>query len=86
MRSCSLGCAFAYTILTLCLLSLHEDDSKLAQAIGSDRKGRVSLALYLASLAFAFVVPWISVVLFVTVAVIWFVLDRRVARVVADGS
>ena len=80
-----LGCAFAYTILTLVPARLHEDDSKLAQAIGNDRKGRVSLALYVVSLAFAFVVPWVSVALFVSVAVIWFVPDRGSARVVATG-
>jgi uncharacterized membrane protein len=79
-----LGCAVAYTILTRHLLALHEDDSKLAQAIGSDRKGKVSLALYVVAFAFAFVVPWISVALFVFVAVIWFVPDRRVERIVVD--
>jgi uncharacterized membrane protein len=81
-----LGCAVAYTLLTLSLLALHEPGSELAQAIGSDRKGKVSLAAYLLALAFSFVVPWVSVGLFVTVAVIWFVPDRRVERVIVDRS
>src|SRR5258707_2739082 len=62
-----LGCALAYTLLTLSLLALHEPGSQLAQAIGHDRKGRVSLALYVVAFAFSFVVPWVSVVIFVGV-------------------
>jgi uncharacterized membrane protein len=79
-----LGCAIAFSLLTIALLALHETGSQLAQAIGSDRKGKVSLAFYVAALAFAFVVPSISVVLFVGVAVIWFVPDRRVERVLGS--
>jgi uncharacterized membrane protein len=73
-----LGCALAFMLLTRSLLTLHESDSKLARAIGDDRKGKASVALYLVALACAFVVPWIAVALFVAVAVIWFVPDRRV--------
>ena len=79
-----LGCALAYTLLTLSLLALHETGSQLAQAIGSDRKGKISLAVYLVALAFSFVVPWVSVALFVLVALILIVPDRRVERVIVD--
>jgi uncharacterized membrane protein len=82
-----LGCAIAFTLLTLSLLALHDTGSQLAQAIGRDRKGKVSLAVYVVSLAFAFVVPWVSIGLIVLVAVIWFVPDRRVERVLgADAA
>ena len=81
-----LGCALAYTVLTLCLLALHEPGSHLAIAIGSDRKGRLSLAAYVVALVLAFIVPWVSVALFVTVAVIWVIPDRRIERVIADRS
>ena len=81
-----LGCAIAYTLLTLSLLALHEPGSQLAQAIGSDRKGRLSLAAYVVALALSFVVPWVSIALFVAVAMIWFIPDRRVARVIVDDS
>ena len=81
-----LGCAIAYTLLTLSLLALHEPGSQLAQAIGSDRKGRLSLAVYVVALALSFVVPWVSIALFVAVAMIWFIPDRRVARVIVDDS
>ncbi len=79
------GCAIAYTLLTLALLALHEPGSQLHQAIGNDRKGKVSLALYVTAFAFSFVVPWVSVGLFVAVAVMWFIPDRRVVRTL-EGS
>jgi uncharacterized membrane protein len=80
-----LGCAIAYTLLTLSLLALHEPGSQLAEAIGRDRKGKLSLAAYVVALVFAYIVPWVSVALFVTVALIWFIPDRRVERVISDG-
>ncbi len=80
-----LGCAIAYTLLTLALLSLHESTSLLARAIGSDRKGKLSLALYVVALVSSFFVPWFSIALFVTVAVIWVIPDRRVERVLGEA-
>jgi uncharacterized membrane protein len=77
-----LGCAVAYTLLTLSLLALHEPGSHLEQAIGKDRKGKLSLALYVVALACSFVVPWISIALIVAVAIIWFIPDRRVERII----
>jgi len=79
-----LACAISYTILTICLLVSHGPDSKLAEAIGSDRKGKVSLAAYVVALACSFVVPWLSVALFVAVAIMWIVPDRRIERVLFD--
>ena len=75
-----LGCAIAYTFLTLALLALHESESELHRAIGDDRKGKLSLVAYTLAFALAFFVPWVSVGLLVAVAVGWFVPDRRVAR------
>ena len=77
-----IGCAVAFTLLVLALLALHEPGSQLHQAIGNDVKGKVSLAAYLVALALAFLEPWVSVLLFVGVALVWFVPDRRVTRVV----
>ena len=74
------ACAVAYTLLTLALLALHESGSQLATAIGDDRKGRASLAAYVVAFVFAFIWPWVSVALFVAVALVWFVPDRRVTR------
>jgi uncharacterized membrane protein len=75
-----IGCALAYTLFTLALLALHDSDSDLHRAIGDDRKGKLSLLAYVVALAFAFLVPWVSLGLFVAVAVGWFVPDRRVTR------
>jgi uncharacterized membrane protein len=77
-----LGCAIAYSLLTLSLLALHESGSQLQQAIDRDRKGKVSLAAYVVALAFAFFLPWVSIGLFVFVAIVWFLPDRRVERVI----
>jgi uncharacterized membrane protein len=79
-----LGCALAYTLLTLALLASHERDSRLAQAIGNDAKGKVSLVAYVVAFACSFFVPWVSVALFVAVALIWFIPDRRIERVIVD--
>jgi uncharacterized membrane protein len=76
-----LGCAIAFVLLTIILLAVHESGSQLEQAIGRDRKGKVSLTLYIVALACSFVLPWVSIALIVAVAVIWFVPDRRVERV-----
>src|SRR5262249_42225006 len=75
-----LGCGLAYTLFTLALLALHEQESQLHRAIGNDRKGKLSLVAYLAALLLSFVEPWVSVGLFVIVALAWFIPDRRVSR------
>lgn len=79
-----LACAIAYTILSLTLVRHHGADSLLGRALGSDRKGKISLAIYAASIPAAFVHPMLAQALFVTVAIIWLVPDTRIARVLAD--
>jgi uncharacterized membrane protein len=79
-----LGCALAYTLLTLFLVTLHGSDSTLVQAIGDDRKGKVSLGAYVVAFGFSFAIPWVSVALFVAVALVWFIPDRRIERVVVE--
>ncbi len=78
--------AFAYTILTRTLLAVHEKDSTLAKALGKDFKGYISLAIYVASLAFAFVQPWIACAGYVLVACIWIVPDRRFEKLLAETA
>jgi uncharacterized membrane protein len=77
-------CAIAFTILVRVLVAHHGEDSTLAKAIGSDQKGKISLLLYAAAIPLAFMDPRISLALYVTVAVIWFLPDRRIERLVAD--
>jgi uncharacterized membrane protein len=68
----------AYTILARCLVLLHGRDSLLAQAIGRDRKGLASLAIYALAILLAPVQPAISIILYVCVALMWFIPDRRI--------
>jgi uncharacterized membrane protein len=74
--------AIAYTILMTLLVRHEGADSPLAEAMGHDFKGRISLAIYAAAIGLAFIQPLASVALYVVVAAIWFVPDRRVERVV----
>lgn len=75
-----LGCAIAYTFLTLTLLALHDHESELHRAIGDDRKGKLSVVAYTLAFVCSFFVPWVSVGLLVAVALGWLVPDRRVSR------
>ena len=72
-------CAAAYTILQTTILRV-DANRRLASAIGSDFKGKISLLLYTSAVALAFFRPWISDVLYATVALIWLVPDRRIER------
>jgi uncharacterized membrane protein len=70
----------AYTLLMTLLIRHEGPDSALARAMGRDFKGKVSFAAYAAALALAYVQPIASVALYVTVAAVWFIPDRRVER------
>jgi uncharacterized membrane protein len=74
--------AVAYTILTRVLLSVHGRESTLAKALGSDFKGNISLAAYLAAIPLAFVNPWISCALYVAVALVWLCPDPRIEKLI----
>jgi uncharacterized membrane protein len=76
----ALAAGFAYAILVRTLIRANGRDSILADAIGSDIKGYASLVLYAAGVGLAFVSPWISYMIYVAVAVMWFVPDRRFTR------
>jgi uncharacterized membrane protein len=71
-----LAAAIAYFVLQRVLVAAQHDDS-LAIALGSDVKGKVSPFIYVAGMAAAFLSPWISEALYVLVAVMWLVPDRR---------
>jgi uncharacterized membrane protein len=71
--------AIGYSLLQAAIVAANGGgDSKLATAVGSDFKGKASLALYVASVPLAFVNSWISVAIYIFVALIWFVPDRRI--------
>ncbi len=70
----------AYFILVRALIARHGKDSVLANAIGNDFKGKISLVLYAAAIGFALVSTGISMALYVLVAVIWLIPDPRIER------
>jgi uncharacterized membrane protein len=76
--------AIAFTILAKALIACNGADSPIAIAIGSDRKGNASLAIYALGILCAHVDPRISVAMYFLVALIWFVPDRRIERVIGQ--
>jgi uncharacterized membrane protein len=79
-----LCCAISYTILTVVIVRHQGPGSKLAAALGPDKKGKVSLVLYLVAIPMAFVNEWVAYAIYVTVAMIWLVPDRRIERHLAN--
>jgi uncharacterized membrane protein len=70
--------AIAYTVLQATIIAAHGPHSRLGSAVGSDRKGKVSMLLYVAAIPLAFVNQWMSDALYVTVVLMWLVPDRRI--------
>jgi TMEM175 potassium channel family protein len=81
-----LGAACAYYLLTRALLARHGPDSDLARALGRDFKGKVSVFIYATAIPLALVDPWIGGSLYVFVAVMWLVPDRRIERTLEGPS
>jgi uncharacterized membrane protein len=76
-----LGSAIAFTILTRALLAVHAPDSPLAVALGRDWKGKLSIVAYSFGIVAAPFLPWLSIGIYVAVAAVWLVPDRRMERV-----
>jgi uncharacterized membrane protein len=75
--------AIAYFILARVLIALHGTDSTLTNALGRDFKGKVSIVIYMVAIALAFLNSWLSLALYILVAVMWLVPDRRIERTLA---
>jgi uncharacterized membrane protein len=74
----------AYYILQRTIVAQQGSDSLLAEAIGRDWKGKISPACYLAAVPLAFVSTWIAIGLYVLVAFMWLVPDRRIERALVE--
>lgn len=70
----------AYYILAQSLIRLHGKDSTIGKAIGSDRKGKLSIVIYLAGIGLCFLNPMIGFSLYILVAAIWFLPDKRIEK------
>jgi uncharacterized membrane protein len=80
-----LAAAIAYYVLQTVLLRVDGDQSALRTAIGSDVKGKASPLLCCLGIGLAFVNRWVAIGLYVVVALMWLVPDRRVERTLAGG-
>ena len=76
--------AISYTLTQRALIAGDGAQSKLAAAIGRDRKGKISLLFYAAGIVAAFFLPLLAVLFYVIVAAIWLIPDRRIERSLAE--
>ena len=74
--------AISYLLLERSIIACNGPHSKLARAVGSDLKGKLSLSLYVLAIPLAYVRPWIAIALYVFVAMIWFIPDRRIEAII----
>jgi uncharacterized membrane protein len=82
-----LGAAVAYYLLQQLMMRLPETGPRLRSAVGRDLKGKLSPVLYVLGIALTFVEPWLGLVPYVAVAVIWLVPDRRIeSYLTAEGQ
>jgi uncharacterized membrane protein len=81
-----LAAAVAYTILQAAIIRCEGPGSKLKAAVGSDLKGKLSMLLYIAAIVLAFVEPLLADAIYVTVALIWLVPDKRIEAKIAHES
>lgn len=73
-------CGTAYYVLSRSLIAHHGRDSELATALGKDIKGLVSLVLYAVAIPLSFVATWLAMAMYILVAAIWFIPDRRIEK------
>ncbi len=78
--------AIAYFILQQTIIAKHGKDSLLAVAVGRDLKGKASPIIYAVAIGAAYVAPWISQALYVLVAALWLIPDRRIEKALAGGK
>ncbi|MES2177125.1 MAG: TMEM175 family protein [Gemmatimonadota bacterium] len=75
--------AIAYYILQLRIIRQQGPDSLLAKAVGRDLKGKLSPLIYIAAIPLGFVSPWLGGALYVVVALMWLIPDRRIEKVLS---
>ena len=73
----------SYSLLSAAIIALHGKTSTLATAIGKNYKGTASLVIYAVAIPLAFLHPWVSLALYVLVALMWFIPDPRIEKVIA---
>ena len=76
--------AIAYGVLVVALERANGPDSRLRKALGADLKSKLSPVLYVLGIGLSFVQPWLGLVVYVVVALLWLIPDRRVERALAE--
>jgi uncharacterized membrane protein len=77
-------CASAYSLLARGLVENHEKNVTLAEALGTDFKGKISIVLYLIGVALAWFAAWMGFIVYAGVAVMWLIPDRRIEEKVVE--
>ena len=77
-------CSTAYSLLVRGLVVHHEKNSTLAEALGDDRKGKISIVLYLTGVALSWFAAWLGFLVYVGVAALWLIPDRRIEEKVVE--
>jgi uncharacterized membrane protein len=78
--------AVAWYNLARCLIAVNGEQSALATAFGKDRKGQISIVLYAAAIAASFENRWLALAVYVFVACLWFIPDRRIEVALEAGE
>jgi len=80
----SMMAGIAYYMLAHCLATIHGKDSVLAKALGKDRKGILSVVFYVIGIGLSFINSWLGFSMYLLVAAVWFIPDRRIEKKVTD--
>lgn len=76
--------AISYYILQRTIVAKNGKDSLLSVALGNDFKGKISIVLYIIAIIFSFLLPVVSEILYISVALIWLIPDKRIERVIEN--
>ena len=76
----------AYYFLALALSKLHGPHSTIAHAFGKDRKGKLSILIYIIGVTLSFVNNWLGFTCYIIVSCIWIIPDRRIEKVLVDKN
>jgi len=79
-------CSIAYLLLARALVAKHPRNATLAEALGDDRKGKLSCVLYLVGVALSWFAAWLGFIVYAAVAVVWLIPDRRIEDKVAEET
>lgn len=79
-------CSIAYLLLARALVAKHPKNATLAEALGDDRKGKLSCVLYLVGVALSWFAAWLGFIFYAAVAVVWLIPDRRIEDKVAEET